>query len=84
MSRSGKISVALPRDQISQIKDVVEAGEHGSTGAVIREAVRAWLHRRSLRGSSTARFNRQVRVEGLPPEPAERVELLFDAGDAKA
>jgi Arc/MetJ-type ribon-helix-helix transcriptional regulator len=83
MSRSGKISVALPREQLSQLKDVVEAGEYGSAAAAVREAVRAWLHRRGVRAHAGARFMRS-RLEGLPPEPAERVELMFDARDAKA
>jgi Arc/MetJ-type ribon-helix-helix transcriptional regulator len=86
MSRSGKISVALPRQQITQLRDIVEAGEYGSAAAVIREALRSFLHRRDVRAGGGARFARalQARLDGLPPEPAERVELLFDAGDAKA
>jgi antitoxin ParD1/3/4 len=85
MSRSGKISVALPRQQITQLKDIVEAGEYGSAAAVMREALRSFLHRRDVRASGLARFSRsgQAWLEGRP-EPAERVELLFDAGDAKA
>jgi hypothetical protein len=52
----------------------------------MREALRSFLHRRDVRAGGLARFtrSRQGRQEGLPPEPAERVELLFDAGDAKA
>ena len=86
MSRSGKISVALPREQLSQLKDVVETGEYGSAAAAVREAVRAWLHRRGVRAQAGARFMRsaQARLDSLTPECAERVELLFDAGDAKA
>jgi Arc/MetJ-type ribon-helix-helix transcriptional regulator len=82
MSRSGKISVALPREQLTQLKDVVEAGEYGSAAAAVREAVRAWLHRRGVRAQAGARFIR-ARID-MPPEPAERVELMFDARDAKA
>ena len=83
MSRSGKISVALPREQLSQLRDVVEAGEYGSAAAAVREAVHAWLHRRGVRAQAGARFIR-ARLDTLPPEPAERVELMFDARDAKA
>jgi len=83
MSRSGKISVALPREQLSQLKDVVETGEYGSAAAAVREAVRAWLHRRGVRAQAVSRFGR-ARLDGLSPEPAERVELMFDARDAKA
>ena len=58
MSRSGKISVALPRQQITQLKDIVDAGEYGSAAAVIREALRSFLHRRDVRAGGLARFTR--------------------------
>jgi Arc/MetJ-type ribon-helix-helix transcriptional regulator len=71
---------------MTQLRDIVEAGEYGSAAAVIREALRSFLHRRDVRAGGGARFARalQARLDGLPPEPAERVELMFDAGDAKA
>jgi Arc/MetJ-type ribon-helix-helix transcriptional regulator len=86
MSRSGKLSIAISRDQIDQMRRLVEAGEFASSGAVVREALRAFLHRRALHGGqhTASRLSRtlQARLEAL--EPAERVDLLFDAGDAKA
>lgn len=88
MSRSGKISVALPTHQLSQIRRLVEAGEFGSSAAVMREALSAWLHRRTLHGGAhgVQRFTRSVeaRRDLAPAEPCERVELMFDAHDAKA
>jgi Arc/MetJ-type ribon-helix-helix transcriptional regulator len=87
MSRSGKISVALPPQQLSQLRRIVEAGEFGSTAEVVREAVRAFLQRQLLHGGRhvTARFSRTLRAHHEPvSEPVERVDLLFDAGDAKA
>jgi Arc/MetJ-type ribon-helix-helix transcriptional regulator len=88
MSRSGKVSVGLTRHQLSQIRRVVDAGEFSSTAAVVREAVGAWLQRRTLHAGrlGAARLTRtlQARQEAAPGEPFERVELMFDAGDAKA
>jgi Arc/MetJ-type ribon-helix-helix transcriptional regulator len=88
MSRSGKISVGLSPQQLSQIRRIVEAGECKSTAAVVREAVRAWLHRRALHagrlGAARLSQSLQGRHEAVPAEPCERVELMFDAGDAKA
>ena len=81
MSRSGKLSVALPRQTLLQLKDLVEAGEFASPSEVVRQAVEAWLHRRKLRAQSGERFGHVLRDAS---EPSERVELLFDAGDAKA
>ena len=87
MRRSAKISVDLPADQLQQVRHVVEAGEFRSRAEVIREALRAFLHRRSLHagGHGLARLGRSF--EAARPEaaePCERVELMFDAGDAKA
>lgn len=86
MRRSSRVSIALPRDQAEHVRRIVEAGEFASSAAVVREALRAFLSRHSLHGGQhgSARFGRvvQARLESL--EPAERVDLLFDAGDAKA
>jgi Arc/MetJ-type ribon-helix-helix transcriptional regulator len=88
MKRSGKISVAVPREHLSQIRRAVDGGEFASAAAVVREAVRTWLHRRSLHAGrhGAAHFTRslETRLDTPAPEPVERVELLFDAGDAKA
>jgi Arc/MetJ-type ribon-helix-helix transcriptional regulator len=88
LSRSGKISVALPPQHISQLRRMVDAGEYGSTAEVIREAVKTFLQRRALHAGSLglARLKRSLR-ERQPEafsDPVERVDLLFDAGDAKA
>jgi Arc/MetJ-type ribon-helix-helix transcriptional regulator len=88
MRRSGKISVALSSHEQSQVRAVVEAGEFASSAAVLREALRAWLRRRALHaGRHGAESLGRSFAEGhdLPiAETAERVELMFDAGDAKA
>jgi Arc/MetJ-type ribon-helix-helix transcriptional regulator len=88
MSRSGKISVDVTPQQLSQVRRIVEAGEFGSAAALLREALRSWLHRRALHAGphGAARFSRslEARQDALVAEPSERVELLFDAGDAKA
>jgi len=88
MSRSGRISVELTTQQISQLRSIVQGGEFRSAAAVVREAVRVFLHRRALHAGSlgATRFTRslEARQEAMAPELSERVELLFDARDAKA
>jgi Arc/MetJ-type ribon-helix-helix transcriptional regulator len=86
MRRSGKLSVAVPREELDQVQRLVEAGEFASAAAVMREALRAFLHRRELHGGefSASRLSRTVRARLESLEPYERVDLLFDAGDAKA
>ena len=85
MNRSGRLSVALPHEQASHVRGIVEAGEFASASAVIREALRAWLHRRALHAGrhGATRLSRSLEAQREPAEPVfERVELLFDAGDA--
>jgi Arc/MetJ-type ribon-helix-helix transcriptional regulator len=85
---SRKISVILSPQQSAQVRRVVEGGEFASAAAVMREALRVWLHRRALHagGHGAQRFSRSLEARHDPAhvEVAERVELLFDAGDAKA
>ena len=88
MRRTGKISVTVTRQQLLQVRRVVEAGEFNSAAAVAREALRLWLHNRALHAGrlGEARLTRslEARRQLARSEPRERVDLLFDAGDAKA
>jgi Arc/MetJ-type ribon-helix-helix transcriptional regulator len=88
MRRTGKISITVSRQQLLRVKRIVEAGEFESAAAVVREALRAWLQRRTLHagrlGESRLRRSLEARREPAQSEPRERVDLLFDAGDAKA
>ena len=40
--KAEKISITLPPDMLSDIKERVEAGHYASTSEVIREAIRLW------------------------------------------
>lgn len=44
-----KISIALPQEMASIVRQAVNTGEYASSSEVIREALRAWQHERSLR-----------------------------------
>ena len=88
MSRTDKLSVTVPKSQLTQVKSLVDAGEFESAAAVVREALRSWLHRRALyagrHGAAGFKRTLEARRQFAQAEPSERVELLFDAGDAKA
>lgn len=88
MRRTDKVSIAVPKSHLTQAKSLVDAGEFESVAAVVREALRAWLHRRTLyagrHGAAGLKRTLEARRQFVPGEPNERVELLFDAGDAKA
>jgi Arc/MetJ-type ribon-helix-helix transcriptional regulator len=87
MRRSGKLSVDVTPEQLAQVRRIIGAGEFGSAAALMREALRSFLHRRALHAGfhGAGRFTRSLEARHDPHvEPSERVELLFDAGDAKA
>jgi antitoxin ParD1/3/4 len=49
MSTVEKISIALPPEMVAQMKEAVEAGEYASSSEVVRDALRDWTQKRSLR-----------------------------------
>ena len=49
MSTVEKISIALPPEMVAQLKEAVEAGEYASSSEVVRDALRDWTQKRSLR-----------------------------------
>jgi antitoxin ParD1/3/4 len=49
MSGVEKISIALPQEMLTLVRDAVNAGEYASSSEVVREALREWSHRRAWR-----------------------------------
>jgi antitoxin ParD1/3/4 len=49
MASVEKISIALPPEMVSLVRQAVEAGEYASSSEVIRDALRDWTHKRRLR-----------------------------------
>lgn len=44
-----KVSIALPPEMVSMVRAAVEAGEYSSSSEVVREALRDWSRKRTLR-----------------------------------
>lgn len=44
-----KISIALPQEMVQTVRAAVATGEYASSSEVIRDALRDWTHKRSLR-----------------------------------
>ena len=47
-----RLSIALPSEMALVVRRAVEAGDYSSNSKVIREALRDWAHKRSLREQS--------------------------------
>jgi antitoxin ParD1/3/4 len=81
-----KISIALPPEMVSMVREAVEAGEYSSSSEVVREALREWSHKRSLRERGLDELRRvwQQAMEdnspGVSPHDVfERLERKYQA-----
>ena len=59
-----KISIALPPEMVATVRGAVATGEYASSSEVIRDALRDWTHKRSLRQQGLAEL-RAVWQEAL-------------------
>ena len=93
MTTAEKISIALPPEMVAIVRAAVATGEYASSSEVIRDALRDWTHKRSLRQQGVAEL-RQLWQEALadkspgvsPEEVLDRLERRYraiaDAGGA--
>lgn len=49
MASIEKISIALPPEMVSTVREAVDSGEYAASSEVIREALRDWNQKRALR-----------------------------------
>jgi len=86
MSTVEKISIALPPEMVALVRQAVETGEYASSSEVVRDALRDWSQKRSLRQQGLAEL-RQVwrealedKTPGLPvDEVLNRLERKYQA-----
>lgn len=92
MATAEKISIALPPEMVHIVRGAVATGEYASSSEVIRDALRDWTYKRSLRQQGVAEL-RRVWQEALtdktsdisPDDVLDRLERKYqaiaDAGD---
>ena len=75
-----KISIAISGEQLQAVKEAVASGAYASTSEVIREALRGWQLRESLRKAEVERL-RKAWEEGLASgfEHYDIEEILAEA-----
>ena len=76
MSAIEKISIALPHEMVSLVRQAVDAGEYASSSEVVRDALRDWTHKRSLRQQGLDELRqvwKQAREDNTPGAPVEEV-----------
>ena len=86
MASIQKISIALPPEMVSQVHQAVESGEYASNSEVVREALRDWTQKRSLRQQGMDELRKVWRqalednTPGIAPdEVLDRLERKYQA-----
>ena len=86
MASIEKISIALPQEMVSTVRRAVESGEYSSSSEVVREALRDWTQKRTLRAMGLEELRRvwQQAIEddspGVSPHDIiERLERKYQA-----
>jgi antitoxin ParD1/3/4 len=86
MASIEKISIALPPEMVSLVRQAVEAGEYASNSEVVRDALRDWTQKRTLRQQGIEELRRvwrqalEDRSPGVAPdEVLDRLERKYQA-----
>lgn len=86
MSNVEKISIALPPEMVSIVRQAVETGEYASSSEVVRDALRDWTKKRTLRQQGVEDLRQvwqqalQDKTPGIPAhEVLDRLEKKYQA-----
>lgn len=83
MTTVEKISIALPHEMVAVVREAVEQGEYASSSEVIRDALRDWTLKRSVRNQGIEEL-RQVWQEALQDKtPGIPVDDVLDRLERK-
>lgn len=83
MTTAEKISIALPPEMVAVVRGAVATGEYASSSEVVRDALRDWTHKRSLRQQGVVEL-RQVWQEAMRDKrPGADVDDVLDRLERK-
>jgi antitoxin ParD1/3/4 len=71
-----KISIALPPEMVAVVRQAVETGEYASSSEVVRDALRDWTQKRSMRQQGIDELRqvwRQAMKDKTPGVPVKEV-----------
>lgn len=83
MASIEKISIALPPEMVSMVRQAVESGEYASSSEVIREALREWTHRRTLREEGLSELRKVWQQAMQDDSPGVSPDEVFDRLERK-
>ena len=77
-----KMSVALTPEMAEMVRQAVETGEYASSSQVVREALRAWKHRRDFNQTGLEEL-RRLWTEGLHSGPGRYTTIQEIIAEAR-
>ena len=83
MSNVEKISIALPPEMVAVVRQAVETGEYVSSSEVVRDALRDWTQKRSLRQQGINELRQVWRQAMEDKTPALPVNDVLDRLERK-
>jgi antitoxin ParD1/3/4 len=83
MAVAEKISIALPPEMVSIVRDAVATGEYASSSEVIRDALRDWTHKRTLRQQGLAELRELWREALHDKTPGITADEVLDRLERK-
>ncbi|MFZ0302741.1 MAG: type II toxin-antitoxin system ParD family antitoxin [Terracidiphilus sp.] len=78
-----KLSIALPSEMATIVRQAVEAGEYSSHSEVVRDALRDWTHKRRLREHALANVRQRWQEALSDDSPGLDPDKVFDRLEAK-
>ncbi len=73
-----KISVALPPEMVSRVREAVESGEYASSSEVVREALRDWSRKRLPQANSLDDLRRIWKEARADKSPGVNPDEVFE------
>jgi antitoxin ParD1/3/4 len=83
MTTAEKISIALPPEMVAMVRGAVATGEYASSSEVIRDALRDWTHKRSLRQQGVAELRAMWQEALNDKRPGGAVDGVLDRLERK-
>lgn len=78
-----KLSIALPSEMATIVRQAVEAGEYSSHSEVVRDALRDWTHKRRLREQSLSNVRQRWQEAVSDDSPGLDPDKVFDRLETK-
>ncbi|OXS99473.1 hypothetical protein B7H23_15100 [Notoacmeibacter marinus] len=78
-----KLSITLPPEMVTTIKERVASGAYASTSEVLREAMRMWMRNEAEHEERLAVIRERVQISRVDPRPAVPIDEAFDRLEAE-